>query len=267
MILLVNLWKQTWLPFYHLLVSSGLWLFHHPLCRLLLHGSLLWCFFFSPGICLQLPLFLPQLTWLGWIHVQNPSSLRSSIHLPAGYLHLEVPYLCFKSTKSQMGPPAHLPTSTKIASYISVPWIYWLRGRLHFLLSHTKYRVWSESPLIFKLFLSSPFHLTFFRSLKSVSSHFISVRPPWSQHSYGLLQKSLNWPRSSTFRVSLGTFPGKTREAFYDQPLLTPPSITYATHSTMYLHQLFLLPIMPSHIPVVLISKPWLSHYPWTLWR
>lgn len=141
MILLVNSRKQTWLPFCHLLVSSGLWLVHHPLCRLFLHGSLLW-YFFSPGICLQFPLFLPQLTCLGWIHVQihvfleiiHPTACKIS---PSGG-----PHLCFKSTKPQMSPPAHLPTSPSAHQH-QISLLYfcpldWRRGRLHFLLSHNK---------------------------------------------------------------------------------------------------------------------------------
>lgn len=87
--------------------------------------------------------------------------------------------------------------------------------------------------LIFKLFLSSPFHLTFFRSLKSFSSHFTPVRPPWSQFSTHMdccknHQTGLVFPPSGTLGPSLA----KIRGAFYDQPLLTPLSITYATHST-----------------------------------
>ena len=88
-----------------------------------------------------------------FLEIIHPTACRIS---PSGG-----PHLCFKSTKSQMGPPAHLPTSTKIASYISVPWLYWLRGRLHFLLSHTKYTAWNESPLTFQTvpIQSFPSHL------------------------------------------------------------------------------------------------------------
>lgn len=82
-----------------------------------------------------------------FLEIIHPTAHRIS---PSGGLHL-----CFKSTNSQMGPPAHLPTSTKIASYTSV------RGRLHFLLSHTKYTAWSERPLTFQTvpIQSFPSHL------------------------------------------------------------------------------------------------------------
>lgn len=88
-----------------------------------------------------------------FLEIIHPTSPRIS---PSGG-----PHLCFESTKSQMSPQAHHPTSTKIASYISVPWIYWLRGRLHFLLSHTRCTAWSEGPLTFQTvpIQSFPSHL------------------------------------------------------------------------------------------------------------
>ena len=161
MILLVNLWKQTWLPFYHLLVSSGLWLFHHPLCRLLLMWLTPLMLFFFPW-SLSSTSFVSSSAHVPWMNSCAKSVFLEIIHPTARRISPSGgPHLCFKSTKSQMGPRAHLPASTKIASYISVPWLYWLRGRLHFLLSHTKYTAWNESPLTFQTvpIQSFPSHL------------------------------------------------------------------------------------------------------------
>lgn len=127
-----------------------LWLFHHLLCRLLLCGSLPWCFFFLEFVFNRLCFALSSLAL-----DEFTCSRGFNYHLPADdckiHAFFEIiqptahrispsggPHLCFESTESQMSPPAHLPTTTKIASDISVSWIYCLRGRLHFLPSHTK---------------------------------------------------------------------------------------------------------------------------------
>ena len=268
MILLVNLWKQPWLPFYHLLVSSGLGLVHHPLYRLLLQGSLLWCFFF-PGICLQLPLFLPQLTCLGWIHVQNPCfpwDHPSNCPQDISIWRSPPVFRIYRIPNEPTSPSSHQHQNS-LLYFCALDILTQGEASIfgHTFLVTQSAQLGVRAPWLFKLFLFSPLHLTFFRSLKSSSSHFTPVRPPWSQHSCGLLQKSSNWPRFSTFKDSLGTFPAKTRGAFYDQPLLTPPSITYATHSSMYLHLLFLLPIMPSQEKAMALhSSAFAWKVPWT---
>lgn len=111
-----------------------LWLFHHLLCWLSLHGPLLWCLFFLEFVFNLLCFPLRSLT-LNELICSDGFNYR--LHADGCQIHISSeitspiahrtspsggPHLCFESTGSQLSSPTITTTTTKIASFISIPW-------------------------------------------------------------------------------------------------------------------------------------------------